>query len=164
MGGEVLDTGALISWPINRMESCLVVPSQREELIRIAPEREVVVNAANLVWMVPTEESVSKASRLAIETGDMAGLSRVDLDLLALSIGEKRTLVTDDYRLQNIAEKAGIDWITVSTDGISKLWEWELRCVACKKEFPNPHVPNKKKSDWGECTDCGSQLKLRKKK
>ena len=164
MGGEVLDTAALISWPINRMYSCLVVPSQREELIRIAPEREVVINAANLVWMIPTEESISKASRLAIETGDMAGLSRVDLDLLALSIGEKRTLVTDDYRLQNIAEKAGVDWITVSTDGISKLWEWELRCVACNKEFPNPNVPNKKKSDWGECIDCGSQLKLRKKK
>jgi len=164
MGGEVLDTGALISWPINRMDSCLVVPSQKEELIRNAPEREVVINAANLVWMIPTEESISKASRLAIETGDMAGLSRVDLDLLALSIGEKRTLVTDDYRLQNIAEKAGVDWITVSTDGISKLWEWELRCVACNKEFPNPNVPNKKKSDWGECIDCGSQLKLRKKK
>jgi rRNA maturation endonuclease Nob1 len=164
MGGEVLDTAALISWPINRMDSCLVIPSQKEELIRIAPEREVVINAANLVWMIPTEESISKASRLAIETGDMAGLSRVDLDLLALSIGEKRTLVTDDYRLQNIAERAGIDWITVSTDGISKLWEWELRCVACKKEFHNPDVPNKKKSDWGECIDCGTQLKLRKKK
>ena len=164
MSGEVLDTGALISWSINQMNGCLVTPSQREEILKIAPEREVVIDTSNLIWMMPDEESLARASKFAIDTGDMAGLSKVDLELLALSIQENKKLITDDYRLQNLAEKAGINWSSISTEGISYLWKWELKCLACKKEYPTPEVPNKRKSDWGECIDCGSSLKLKKKK
>jgi|TARA_B110000467_G_scaffold90560_1_gene81860 rRNA maturation endonuclease Nob1 len=164
MSGEVLDTGALISWSINQMNGCVVTPSQREEILKIAPEREVVINTSNLIWKMPDEESLARASKFAIDTGDMAGLSKVDLELLALSIQENKKLITDDYRLQNLAEKAGINWGSISTKGISKLWEWELKCLACKKEYPTPEVPNKRKSDWGECIDCGSSLKLKRKK
>ena len=92
----------------------------------------------------------------------MAGLSEIDLGILAVSIYLKKTLVTDDYRLQNLAEKAGVDWMTVTTDGITELWKWELKCMACKKIYPQPGKPNLKKSDWGECDDCGSELKLKK--
>ena len=77
-------------------------------------------------------------------------------------INLKSALVTDDYRLQNLAEKAGIEWETVSTKGIKEIWKWELRCIACKKMYPQPEKPNQKKSDWGECEDCGSKLKLKK--
>ena len=164
MSGEVLDTGALISWSINQMNGCVVTPSQREEILKIAPEREVVINTSNLIWKMPDEESLARASKFAIDTGDMAGLSKVDLELLALSIQENKKLITDDYRLQNLAEKAGINWGSISTKGISKLWEWELKCLACKKEYPTPEEPNKKKSDWGECINCGSSLKLKRKK
>jgi len=164
MSGEVLDTAALISWSINRMNNCLVVPSQKEELLKIAPEREIVINATKLIWKMPSDESISKASKLAIETGDMAGLSKVDLEILALSIEENSKIVTDDYRLQNLAQKADLNWEPVSTKGIQQLWEWELICVACKKEYDAPEIPPKKKSDWGNCTDCGSVLKMRKKK
>ena len=164
MSGEVLDTGALISWSINQMNGCVVTPSQREEILKIAPEREVVINTSNLIWKIPDEESLARASKFAIDTGDMAGLSKVDLELLALSIQENKKLITDDYRLQNLAEKAGINWSSISTKGISKLWEWELKCLACKKEYPTPEETNKKKSDWGECINCGSSLKLKRKK
>ena len=114
MSGEVLDTGALISWSINQMNGCFVIPSQREEILRIAPEREVVINASNLIWRHPNEESLAYASKLAIETGDMAGLSSVDLEILALSLQENKKLITDDYRLQNLAQKADIEWGPVS--------------------------------------------------
>ena len=164
MSGDVLDTGALISWSINQMNGCVVTPSQREEILKIAPEREVVINTSNLIWKMPDEESLARASKFAIDTGDMAGLSKVDLELLALSIQENKKLITDDYRLQNLAEKAGINWGSISTKGISKLWEWELKCLACKKEYPTPEEPNKKKADWGECINCGSSLKLKRKK
>jgi len=164
VSGEVLDTAALISWPINRMDNCLVVPSQKEELLRIAPEREMVINATKLIWKTPTDESISQASKLAIETGDMAGLSKVDLEILALSIEEQSKIVTDDYRLQNLAQKAGLHWEPVSTEGIQELWEWKMICVACKREYDTPEKPNKKKSDWGNCADCGSILKMIKKK
>jgi UPF0271 protein len=164
VSGEVLDTAALISWSIDQMKNCFVLPSQRDELLKIAPEREMIIDAADLIWESPKDESLERASKLAIETGDMAGLSNVDLGIMALSLEGKRKLVTDDYRLQNIAKKAGIDWAPVSTEGIKKVWKWQLKCIACKKIFPTPEIPNQKKSDWGECTDCGTQLKLTKRK
>ena len=161
---EVLDTAALIYWPITRLNGCYVMPSQKIELCRIYPEKEIKIDSAELIWIEPDKKSLQFATSLAIETGDMAGLSEIDLGILAVSIYLKKTLVTDDYRLQNLAEKAGIDWMTVTTDGITELWKWELKCMACKKIYPQPGKPNPKKSDWGECDDCGSELKLKKKK
>lgn len=159
---EVLDTAALISWPIVRLNGCYVIPSQRIELCRIYPEKEIKIDSAELIWIEPDKKSLQTATNLAIETGDMAGLSEIDLGILALSIHLKKTLVTDDYRLQNLAEKASIDWIAVTTDGITEIWNWELKCIACKKIFPQPEKPNLKKADWGRCKDCGSELKLKK--
>ena len=159
---EVLDTAALISWPIIRLNGCYAIPSQKIELCKIYPKKEIKIDSAELIWIEPDEKSLEIATNLAISTGDMAGLSKIDLGILALSINLKKTLVTDDYRLQNLAEKAGIEWKTVSTKGIKELWKWELRCIACKKIYSQPGKPNQKKSDWGECEDCGSKLKLKK--
>ena len=159
---EVLDTAALISWPIIRLNGCYAIPSQKIELCKIYPKKEIKIDSAELIWIQPDGKSLEIATNLAISTGDMAGLSKIDLGILALSINLKKTLVTDDYRLQNLAEKAGIEWKTVSTKGIKELWKWELRCIACKKIYSQPGKPNQKKSDWGECEDCGSELKLKR--
>ena len=161
---EVLDTAALISWPIIRLNGCYAIPSQKIELCKIYPKKEIKIDSAELIWIEPDEKSLEIATNLAISTGDMAGLSKIDLGILALSINLKKTLVTDDYRLQNLAEKAGIEWKTVSTKGIKELWKWELRCIACKKIYSQPEKPNQKKSDWGECEDCGSELKLKRRR
>ena len=62
---------------------------------------------------------------------------RFNLDLQALSIAEKRKLVTDNIRRQNIAEKAGIDSITVSSKGMGKICKWEIESVLCDKNKKN---------------------------
>ena len=138
------------------------MPSQKNELFNVNPEEEIKIDSAQIMWVSPDNKSLEIATNIAISTGDMAGLSEIDLGILALSINLKKSLVTDDYRLQNLAEKAGIEWKTVSTKGIKELWKWELRCIACKKIYPQPEKPNQKKSDWGKCEDCGSELKLKK--
>ena len=94
---EVLDTAALISWPITRLNGCYVMPSQKIELCRIYPEKEIKLVSAELIWIEPDKKSLQFATSLAIETGDMAGLSEIDLGILAVSIYLKKTLVTDDY-------------------------------------------------------------------
>ena len=162
MGGEVLDTAALISWPINRLNGCYAMPSQKNELFNVNPEEEIKIDSAQIMWMIPDDKSMEIATNIAISTGDMAGLSEIDLGILALSIDLEKTLVTDDYRLQNLAEKAGIEWMTVTTEGIKQLWTWELKCIACKNIYPQPKKPNLKKSDWGECKECGSKLRLKR--
>jgi len=83
--GEVLDTAALIAWPMERMRGGLVVPSQRAELGRISPDREMLLDSIGLEWATPGNAALAQASELATQTGDMAGLSPVDLELLALS-------------------------------------------------------------------------------
>jgi len=162
VSNEVLDTAALISWPIIRLNGCYATPNQKAELSNNFPEKEIKIQSAEIVWIEPSENGLQAAIDFAIETGDMAGLSKTDLGILALSIDLNKTLVTDDYRLQNIAEKAGIRWVTVNTEGIRELWKWELKCMACKKIYPQPKITFQEKSDWGECEDCGSSLKLKK--
>ena len=125
--GEVLDTAALLAWPVERMSGSLVVPGQRAELVRISPDRELALDAANLIWAVPSKDALAIARNLATTTGDIAGLSGVDFELLALAVEMNATLITDDYRLQNICELGGIAWLTVTTEGIRSMWSWELR-------------------------------------
>ena len=113
---EVLDTAALLAWPVERMRGGLVVPGQRSELLHISPDRELVLEAAELIWETPSEEALAKARELATTTGDMAGLSSVDFEILALAVERGATLFTDDYRLQNLCELAGIAWSSVMTE------------------------------------------------
>ena len=107
--------------------------------------------------------AITRASDLAVTTGDMAGLSPVDLELLALTIERAATLVTDDYRLQNLCERGGLPWLSVTMEGISALWSWELRCTGCGAVLPSPEGPNSSR-ELGECADCGSALRLSRKR
>ena len=160
--GEVLDTAALIAWPMERMRGGLVVPSQRAELGRISPDREMLLDSIGLEWATPGNAALAQASELATQTGDMAGLSPVDLELLALSIEKNATLVTDDYRLQNLCERGGIPWLSVTMEGIQALWTWELRCTGCGAIQPHPDAPHAGKEELGSCPDCGAVLRLRR--
>ena len=68
------------------MSGSLVVPGQRAELVRISPDRELALDAANLIWAVPSKDALAIARNLATTTGDIAGLSGVDFELLALAV------------------------------------------------------------------------------
>ena len=160
--GEVLDTAALIAWPLERMRGSLVVPGQRVELARISPDREILLDAAGLEWASPGPDALARASDIAVSTGDMAGLSPGDLALLALAVERAATLVTDDYRLQNLCEKGGRPWLSVTMEGVRALWAWELRCTGCGAVLPTPELPNPSR-ELGYCVDCGSELGLRRK-
>ncbi|HJM77154.1 MAG: hypothetical protein QGF28_05210 [Candidatus Thalassarchaeaceae archaeon] len=159
----VLDTAALIAWPLEAMRGGIVLESQKVELGRVAPERLLVLEAADLKWHSPNDDSMGKAEEMAIGTGDMAGLSSIDLNLLALAMEHEATLFTDDYRLQNICEKGGIPWATVSTRGISSIWSWEIRCPGCGAEQEIPSQTPVKKGDFGVCNACGSPLRVKRK-
>ena len=158
----MLDTAALIAWPLERMRGSLVVPGQRVELTRISPDRELLLDAAGLEWASPGPDALAQASDIAVSTGDMAGLSSVDLELLALAVEKAATLVTDDYRLQNLCERGGVPWLSVTMEGIRALWAWELRCTGCGTVLPPPESPNPSR-DLGNCVDCGAALGLRRK-
>tara|TARA_B100000674_G_scaffold490346_1_gene506019 strand:- start:478 stop:978 length:501 start_codon:yes stop_codon:yes gene_type:complete len=159
---NVLDTAALINWPIELLDGGYVVEKQRLEISRISPERILSLEAANLMWMSPSIESINQATKISHETGDLDGLSETDLSLLALVIDIKGRLYTDDYRIQNVCNSAGIEWSPVQTVGISETWNWELKCRGCGKVTSGRWETRPARESPGECGDCGSKLKFRK--
>ena len=140
-----------------------MVPGQRAELVRISPDRELAVEAADLNWETPSEDALARARDLATSTGDMAGLSNVDFELLALTVERGAILVTDDYRLQNLCELGGIAWSSVTTEGIRSMWSWELRCSGCKLVIDAPKKPFPDRN-LGNCRECGAELALRRRR
>ncbi len=83
---EVLDTSALLSWSVDALEGGFVVEGQREEVNRLAPDRILSIDAAQLNWISPSIDSVMEATEIAKKTGDLVGLSETDLNLLALAL------------------------------------------------------------------------------
>ena len=159
---NVLDTAALINWPIELLDGGYVVEKQRLEISRISPERILSLEAANLMWMSPSIESINQATKISHETGDLDGLSETDLSLLALVIDIKGRLYTDDYRIQNVCSSAGIKWSPVETVGISETWKWELKCRGCGKVTSGRGRTRFAGEGPGECEECGSELRFRK--
>lgn len=159
----VLDTSALISWPLSELSGAMIVNSQIAELEKFSPTRAQIIQSLGLIISEPSKNSISVVSKLAVETGDMSGISQTDLSLIALAHSRGAVLVTDDYRMQNLAERLGMEWAAVIMEGISETWEWELRCVGCGTVFDTPEKPSPKKREIEECINCGSGLKLRKK-
>ena len=159
----VLDTSALISWPLSELNGSMIVNSQVAELEKFSPTRAQIIQSLGLIISEPSRDSISEVSKLAVETGDMAGISQTDLCLVALAYSKGAVLVTDDYRMQNLAERLEMEWRGVVMEGISETWEWELRCIGCGKLFHSPEKPSHNKRETEKCVDCGSSLKLRKR-
>ena len=66
---KVLDTAALISWPLVELNGGMAVEGQIEEVRRVSEARLIDVDAANLKWIEPSEISIEKATSLAKEAG-----------------------------------------------------------------------------------------------
>ena len=126
---NVLDTAALINWPIELLDGGFVVENQRLELSRVSPDRMLSIEAANLIWKSPSRESIDEATKISRETGDLDGLSETDLSLIALVVEMRGHLHTDDYRIQNVCSSSGLTWSPVETVGISETWNWELSLI-----------------------------------
>ena len=160
----MLDTAALIAWPISELSGGLIVSHQEDELIRISPDRAALLESMGLVFCRPNQDSIDLALDAAKQSGDISGISETDLALVSLALERSARLITDDYRMQNIATLLGIEWQGVSQDGISEVWSWCLICSGCGKEFDAPRLTNAKKKQYDDCRDCGAALRLKKKK
>ena len=158
---RVLDTAALLHLPLSDLDG-IAAESQRGELERLSPERAFALVAAPLEWNTPAPDSLARAHELAAGTGDLAGLSPVDLDVLALALQLDAVMVTDDYRLQNCCAVAGLAHETVLTEGIREEWRWSLQCTGCGA-LKDADSQSTTKGDHGNCNVCGSAYRLRKR-
>ena len=160
---RVLDTAALLHWPVAELADGICAESQRQEIERLSPQRAMLVFAIDLDWRQVSPKWLEIARDEAAKTGDLPRLSDVDVDVLALALGLDLPLFTDDYRLQNVMQSAGKVATSVESEGAKKVWRWELRCTGCriKTEVPSD-VDRSKKGAVKDCDICGSPMMLKK--
>ena len=71
---------------------------------------------------------------------------------------------TDDYRLQNLCNLVGVEWSPVVSEGISEVWNWEIRCRGCGALASGTGNTRPASEEIGSCAECGSGLRVVKKK
>jgi UPF0271 protein len=147
---EVLDTAALLAWPLEMLMGGICAESQLDEVERLSPSRHMMLESQGPRFETPNQAAIELANQASQETGDFSGLSSVDLDVLALALSTGHTLVTDDYRLQNVCQHRGHPWRGVVQEGVREVRKHALVCVGCGAIQSGGEV----------CPDCGSPLKL----
>lgn len=150
----VLDTSAIIYLQdFRKFEEIYTT----ESVIREVKDRmsEMKLPAINARVVEPSQKSVEEIEKEAGRTGDLEKLSRTDVGVLALAKELGATVVSDDRNVQNVAEKIGIEFISVFNKGIKELFTWGKFCSNCRKFFGN---------EMNICPVCGSRLKMIPKK
>lgn len=157
-----MDTSAFLAGfdPFRVNEEQVTVPNVEAE-IRANSMTWVRFKAATenmkVVVKKPTQEALERVESCAIEVGDSFFLSETDKQVLALALEIKASscnpqIVTDDYSIQNVARRLGIEFTPLATFGIRRVLEWVRYCPACHREYAANCAST-------ECTVCGTRLK-----
>jgi len=163
----ILDTSAFVAGydPFSLNEKQVTVPLVEQEIRRKSTVKirlETALESGRVTIMAPSIECIKRVKQKSGIIGDSFNLSETDIELLALSLqlkdgGFLPRLVTDDYSIQNVATKFGIEFTALATFGIKHLIEWKRYCPACHQEY---------RSDYKlkECRVCGTELKRKPSK
>jgi len=144
----VLDSSAFIN-EYHTDERIASIPLVREELEDESAYRFDAMEGSGMHLHIPDAETVERIERAARETGDFDELSRTDIRLVAAAFELDGRLVTDDYAMQNVADKLEVPVEVIAQEGISEQRDWTFQCGGCGREFDENH---------DRCPICGSEL------
>jgi UPF0271 protein len=144
----VLDSSAFIH-EFHTEETVASIPMVREELEDEHAYRFEALEGSGMHLHIPEDETVERIERAARQTGDFGELSRTDLRLLAAAFELDCQLVTDDYAMQNVAERLEVAVEAIAQEGIEEQRTWLFQCRGCGREFEDDH---------DRCPVCGSEL------
>jgi UPF0271 protein len=144
----VLDSSAFIN-EYHTDEQIASIPDVQSELEDEAAYRFDALEGSGMHLHIPEENTVERIERAAGETGDRDELSETDIRLVATAFELDGRLVTDDYAMQNVAEKLEVAVEVIARDGITEQREWLFQCAGCGREFDENH---------DRCPVCGSEL------
>jgi len=94
----------------------------------------------------PSKDSVKRVKEYVGSIG--SEVSETDIELLALAEEMDGVLVTDDYHMQNLAEKKGIKWKAFMKKGIDSSYDWVRVCKSCGRRVEQKICPH-----------CGSETR-----
>ena len=117
---------------------------------------DALTEAGLLTVADPEPRWAKQVTEAAKRTGDLAKLSAADVSIIALALGQKISLFTDDYAAANVAAHLGIPVQSSTGKSLKEARRWTSYCSACGKSFG---------PDAKECSLCGNALrrKFRKK-
>jgi endoribonuclease Nob1 len=163
----VLDTSAFIAG-----FDPLAVPEEQYTV----PEVENELNEDSMPWMrfnaavengkvtirKPKDVFFQEILEASKQVGDLRYLSEADRQVLALALelknsGANPVIVTDDYSIQNTANKIGVEFTPLMTFGIKARFKWIIYCPACYRKYSPDYKPK-------ICEICGTELKRKPKK
>jgi UPF0271 protein len=160
----VLDTSAFIAGygSPRSGESLYTVPAVKGEIRAGGLQRFRLENAERtglLIVLKPEEKYRKEVQRVLSELGETRVLSEADLQVLSLGIqlqgeGNRTIIVSDDYAVQNIADRMMLGIKSVRTRGIKRRYKWITYCPGCRRTFEDPPIDN-------VCSVCGTFLKRR---
>ncbi|MCW4000350.1 MAG: ribonuclease VapC [Candidatus Bathyarchaeota archaeon] len=163
----VLDTSAFVGGfdPFASADLLVTAPAVVEEIRRdsmVKMRFEAALESGKVRIQEPSKQYRDAAEASAGKVGDAHKLSEADMQLLALALqlkaeGYLPQIVTDDYSIQNVAVKVGVEFSSRSTYGIKRMLEWIRYCPACHKQYPGT-------SKLQECQICGTPLKRKPKR
>ncbi|GAA0206715.1 NOB1 family endonuclease [Halobaculum roseum] len=145
---EVLDSSAFIHGYDGDDETASI-PAVQAELTGETALRFDAEEGAGMHIHVPGEGAIGRVRSAAEETGDLTELSDTDLRLLAAAFELDATLVTDDYAMQNVAERMDVRVRVIAREGISEERDWQFQCTGCGRTFDE---------NRDRCPICGSDL------
>lgn len=145
---HVLDASAFIH-EYHTDESTATVPLVRDELEDESAYRYDAMEGSGMHIHIPGDETIEQIRRAAKESGDAEELSETDIRLIAASFELDGTLVTDDYAMQNVAERLDVTVEVIARDGIEEQRNWSFQCQGCGREFDEHR---------DRCPICGSSL------
>jgi len=144
----VLDSSAFIH-EYHTDEPVASIPLVREELEDESAYRFDALEGSGMHLHIPDDETVERIERAARDTGDVGELSDTDVRLVSAAFELDARLVTDDYAMQNVAEKLGVSVEVIAREGIEEQRDWLFQCSGCGREFEEEH---------DRCPICGSSL------
>ncbi|PVX24044.1 MAG: ribonuclease VapC [Candidatus Bathyarchaeum sp.] len=163
----VLDTSAFIAGfdPLAVPEEQYTVPEVKNELnLGFMPctRLNTAIESGKILILKPKNSFLQEATNASKKVGDMRNLSEADLQVLALALELKSEdkeplIVTDDYSIQNVANKIDVKFTSLVTYGIKLRFKWILYCPACYRRYPADYK-------FEDCEICGTKLKRKPKK
>ena len=163
----VLDTSAFIAGfdPLAVPEKQYTVPEVNKELIAGSMpwmRFNAAIENRKLMIRNPKSSVLQEILEASRKVGDMRYLSEADLQVLALALelkgrGLSPLIITDDYSIQNVANKIDVEFTSLLTFGIKFRFKWILYCPACFRKYPSDYK-------FKICEVCGTALKRKPKK
>ncbi len=129
-------------------DNMVTVPEVTAEMESFRAQRRF--EAEDIDIREPSDEAIENVEE-QVDKGEES-VSQADIKLVALALDMEASLVTDDYWMQNLAQKLGINCRTFLKEGIQETKSWKTVCTNCGR-----------RTEKKRCPVCGGSTKKKSK-